>query len=149
MQPRRRCAKMGGMARGALSRRQFLTTGLRAASTFALLPLLADKAFVHSLSTQQPALSTPVRVRVGELVQESRADFAAGQLEGLELPRAGGESGLTARGGGGVFTSAPLATEFEARHVGVHWLSHSGEVSFELRTSFDGARWSRWQRVWP
>ena len=149
MQPRRRCAKMGGMARGALSRRQFLTTGLRAASTFALLPLLADKAFAHSLSTQQPALSTPVRVRVGELVQESRADFAAGQLEGLELPRAGGESGLTARGGGGVFTSAPLATEFEARHVGVHWLSHSGEVSFELRTSLDGARWSRWQRVWP
>ena len=59
-----------------------------------------------------------VRVRVAELVQETRADFAAGQVQGVDLPRAGA-SGLTARPEGGVFTSAVLTTEFPASHVGL------------------------------
>jgi hypothetical protein len=128
-----------------LSRRQLLTVGLGGVSAVALHTLTRTPAFAQD---QAQARATVIRVRVGELIHESRADFATGESAGLTLPRAGGEQGLTAGPEGGVFTSAVLATAFEARHIGVHWQSNGGEVGFELRTSSDGVRWSRWQRVW-
>lgn len=131
-----------------LSRRQLLVRGLRAAYAVCLLPLLDGSP--RAAAARQPDLQstgTPVPVRIGELVQESRADFAAGQVEGLDLPRAGAELGLVAGPDGGVYTSAPLATEFPVSHVGVHWLAEGGEIAFELRSSRDESRWSRWRRV--
>jgi len=123
-----------------LSRRQFLRRALVTSSAIALVSLVAPPPpAVHAQALR------PIAVRVADLVQETRSDFATGQPEGVELPRVGGGSGVTAGPEGGVFTSGVLETEFPASHVGVHWQSDGGSLSFELRTSRDGARWSRWQ----
>jgi hypothetical protein len=133
-----------------LTRRALLVRGLRAASAAALLPLLTDD--LHAVALQRPAAdqdagsTKAVKVRVGEIVQETRADFAGGQLDRLDQPRAGGQAGLSAGPQGGVFTSAVLSTDFPASHVGLHWRS-DGDVGLELRTSADGGRWSRWQTL--
>lgn len=124
------------------TRRQFLGRALRAVSAVPLWSLALGEIGIAQLPPGEP-----IPVRVGELVHETPADFAPGQAEGVRLPGAGGDGGLVAGPDGGVFTSAPLATEFAASHVGLHWLSEGGAVRFELRTSRDGGRWSGWQRV--
>jgi hypothetical protein len=89
---------------------------------------------------------TPVAVPIADIIHESRSDFAAGEALGVSLPRQGSGSGLQATAEGGSFTSAVLETDFLASHVGLHWIA-SGAPSFELRSSLDGARWSRWHPV--
>lgn len=110
------------------------------------LPRLASDGHATPRSLRPAAVNTPVQVRIGELVHEARSDFAAGQTQGVDLPRAGAERGLAAGPEGGLYTSASLETEFAASHVGLHWLAE-GEIGFELRASRDGSRWARWQRV--
>jgi hypothetical protein len=80
----------------SLTRRQLLKRLLVAGSAIALAPLAATGA---PLARAQGGES--IKVGVGELVQAGRADFAGGQAEGVELPRAGGPGGQTAGPAGG------------------------------------------------
>lgn len=92
----------------------------------------------------------PISVRLGELVQAGAA-FRSGLAEGVRLPSLGGDAWtLAAARPGGQFTSEPLSLDFPASHVGVHWLTDSGDergLLVEVRWSRDGGDWSAWQRV--
>jgi len=72
-------------AAAVLTRRALLVHGLRAASAAALLPLVTDD--FHAVVLQRPSAdqdagSNAVKVRIGEVLQETRADFAGGHLDG-------------------------------------------------------------------
>jgi len=123
-----------------------------AASAFAASAVPSTR--VAPLAPWSDLGDTPIPVRMADMVQQGD-DFRRGLAEGVRLPGRGGSWALTADDAGGRFTSQPLALDFAASHVGVHWQIEDGQTGavqagriwVELRTDRGDDRWSPWRRV--
>jgi len=122
------------------SRRRFLraTAGLAAVSLAARWGgrLWAPGAVAQ---TGQVVLVEDLRLGAGEL--------AAGSFAGASL-----RAGRLALGGSSSaeYVSPELRASFPATHAGVHWLGSASEgLSFWIRGSSDGVKWSDWYGVHP
>ena len=125
---------MGRFLRERISRRQFLGA--------AVGTVLAGAAALRGRRGIADRPRGAVRVLLHDAVQDGGA-FSQGRLVGARLAGVGRQ----ALRGAGTFESAVIASPFPFTHAGLHWKGEGeelGDAVFEVRTSEDGVRWSRW-----
>lgn len=127
-----------------------------------LLALAALSACTRSLHPPEadplakvPALSAPVEAQSlsEEWLQDTRADFEGGSLEGTQITDvAGGEVTLAPGQVQGLYVSTVHAVNLELTAVGAEWhaqLPEGSDLRLEVRTSHDGQGWIAWQELPP
>lgn len=131
-----------------------------ARSNIAVLERLTRRAFivrtaglavgVAGLSMVRPA-SALAQGRVQDQDLEDKGEaFRRSTARGVAVVPTPGGPAVQATENGGVFTSAALQSSIRFTHVGFHWsaaIPAIAALSFEVRTSADGATWSSWSAV--
>lgn len=91
----------------------------------------------------------PPGIQAGTWHLASRQDWMAGDLAGARLEGTADQAVLVLdpKAGFGLYTSAVHAAAFEFMAVGAKWnadIAAEHALAIEVRTSDDGARWSKW-----